>query len=229
MTDRSTTLFSKLNWLRAGVLGATDGIVSIAGIVMGMAAATSNSSALFIAGLAGLVAGALSMAGGEYVSVSSQKDTELAAVEKVRDILAEDPDQALSDLAHSFQAQGLSPDLAAQVAQSLSDHDAVTAQTQARYGISAHEQNSPWMAALASFSSFVVGAVIPLLAMVCSPARARIPATIVAVMVALALTGWISAWLGQSSIPKALARNCVVGAATMAITYIVGNMVGIHL
>ncbi|MDR0285610.1 MAG: VIT family protein [Propionibacteriaceae bacterium] len=225
----TASLSSKLNWLRAGVLGANDGIVSIAGIVMGVAGATSSSSALLIAGLAGLVAGALSMAGGEYASVSSQKDTELAAVKEVRELLDTSPDVALQELAASFEAQGLHTELAAQVAQDLTNHDAVAAGTQARFGISAHEQTSPWMAAGASFVAFTAGAVIPLIMMVFSPPWARVPATIVAVMLALALTGSVSAWLGHANIPRAVLRNCFVGALTMSITYFVGNLVHVQL
>jgi VIT1/CCC1 family predicted Fe2+/Mn2+ transporter len=229
MTDTTASLPAKLNWLRAGVLGANDGIVSTAGIVMGVAGATNDSTALLVAGLAGLVAGALSMAGGEYVSVSSQKDTELAVVASVRETLADQPEQALADLAATYQAQGMAPDLAAQVARALTRHDAVGAQTQARFGISAHEQTSPWAAALASFLAFTVGALIPLLVMVTTPAPVRVVATIVAVVVALALTGSVSAWLGHAKIARAVLRNCLVGALTMAITFLVGHVVGVQL
>ena len=229
MVEGSRSLSAKLNWLRAGVLGANDGIVSVAGIVMGVAGATTSSPALLIAGLAGLVAGALSMAGGEYVSVSSQKDTELAAVGKVRKLLASEPDRALAELTTSYESQGCSPDLAAQVAQTLTNHDAVAVQTQARYGISSHEQTSPWAAALASFVSFIVGALIPLLAMICTNPSARVAATPIAVMGALALTGSVSAWLGKAKIGRAVLRNCLVGLLTMGITYLVGNLVGIQL
>ena len=229
MVDGSTSLMAKLNWLRAGVLGANDGIVSTAGIVMGVAGATSSASALLIAGLAGLVAGALSMAGGEYVSVSSQKDTELAAVRKVRDLLESQPERALTDLVRDYESQGFSPELASQVAHAVSDHDAVAAQTQFRYGISAHEQTSPWMAAFASFCSFIAGALIPLVAMVCTPAPARVIVTCSAVTVALALTATIAAWLGDANVPRAVLRNLLIGALTMGVTYLVGNLVGLQL
>jgi VIT1/CCC1 family predicted Fe2+/Mn2+ transporter len=223
------SLASKLNWLRAGVLGANDGIVSVAGLVMGVAGATQNSAALFIAGLAGLVAGALSMAGGEYVSVSTQKDTELAAVQKVRELLEADPEKAMADLSAVYENQGCTRELANQVARTLNDHDAIATHTQAQYGISAHEQTSPWIAAFASFIAFTMGALIPLIAMVCASVSVRVISTSVAVMVALALTGSISAWLGGANISRAVLRNCLVGALTMGITYLVGNMVGIHI
>ena len=229
MVDGAKSLSSKLNWLRAGVLGANDGIVSVAGVVMGVAGATENSAALLIAGLAGLVAGALSMAGGEYVSVSTQKDTELAAVQKVRDLLDTEPDKALADLGSVYERQGLSRELATEVALKLTDHDAIGTHTQAQYGISAHEQTSPWVAAIASFVAFTIGALIPLVTMIATPASWRVISTSVAVMVALALTGSVSAWLGNANIPRAVLRNCVVGAMTMGVTYLVGNLVGVHI
>ncbi|MDR0488960.1 MAG: VIT family protein [Propionibacteriaceae bacterium] len=229
MAEPMRSLASKLNWLRAGVLGANDGIVSVAGLVMGVAGATQNSAALFIAGLAGLVAGALSMAGGEYVSVSTQKDTELAAVQKVRELLEADPEKAMADLSAVYENQGCTRELANQVARTLNDHDAIATHTQAQYGISAHEQTSPWIAAFASFIAFTMGALIPLIAMVCASVSVRVISTSVAVMVALALTGSISAWLGGANISRAVLRNCLVGALTMGITYLVGNMVGIHI
>ena len=229
MIDGTTSLAAKLNWLRAGVLGANDGVVSTAGIVMGVAGATANTSALLIAGLAGLVAGALSMAGGEYVSVSSQKDTELAAVGKVKELLDTEPDKAMADLVHDYVTQGFDTELATQIAHTVSDRDAIGAQTQLRYGISAHETTSPWIAAMASFCSFIAGALIPLVAMVCTPAPARVIVTCSAVTVALSVTATVSAWLGDANIPRAIIRNLIVGAATMGITYLVGNLVGIQL
>jgi VIT1/CCC1 family predicted Fe2+/Mn2+ transporter len=231
-TKSSKSMASRLNWLRAGVLGANDGIVSVAGILMGVAGAAATSEVvetkhLFISGLAGLVAGAFAMAGGEYVSVSTQKDTELGAVKKVRHLLDTDKDRALKDLAGTYQEQGLSKKMASSVAEALTDHDAIGVHTQARYGISAHEQTSPWAAAFASFIAFTAGALIPMLAMA-SPESIRVVVTLIAVTVALALTGVVSAWLGQASKIRALLRNCFVGAMTMGITYAVGILVG-HL
>jgi VIT1/CCC1 family predicted Fe2+/Mn2+ transporter len=223
------SLAAKLNWLRAGVLGANDGVVSTAGIVMGVAGATDNSNALLVAGLAGLVAGALSMAGGEYVSVSSQKDTEIAAVRQVRSQLTDHPEQSLDELTESYQRRGLSPDLAKQVATALSQNDAIAAQTEARFGISAHEHTSPWAAALASLLSFTIGAAIPLVAMVSTSVHWRIPATIVAVILALLLTGSVAAWLGHARVGRAMLRNCLVGAMTMAVTYGVGHLLHVQL
>jgi VIT1/CCC1 family predicted Fe2+/Mn2+ transporter len=227
--DKSGRLASKLNWLRAGVLGANDGIVSTAGIVMGVAGATANSQALLIAGLAGLVAGALSMAGGEYVSVSSQRDTEIAAVKEVRETLCEEPDAALGALAAVYRMKGLDDALAEKVASELTRHDAVGAQVEAQLGISADETTSPWQAALASLLSFTVGALIPLLAMVLSPTGVRVVTTAGAVVIALILTGTISARLGNARLGVGALRNVVVGSLTMGLTYLVGHLVGVQL
>lgn len=227
MATENGSLSSKLNWLRAGVLGANDGVVSIAGIVMGVAGATSDSSTLLIAGLAGLVAGALSMAGGEYASVSSQRDTELATVRDVKTLLADDPDKLRAELTAEYERRGLEPAMAHCVAEALADHDPVAAYTEARHGISAHEQTSPWVAAVASIIAFTVGAVIPLLAMVLSPASVRIWVTITAVLITLVLTGSVSAYLGGANIARAVARNCLIGALGMGLTYLVGQLVAI--
>lgn len=222
-------LGKKLNWLRAGVLGANDGIVSTAGLVMGVAGAKTDSMTLLIAGLAGLVAGALSMAGGEYVSVSSQKDTEIAELALERRELAEKPDEELLELASIYQAKGLSTKLAMQVAHELTAHDALAAHAEAELGIDPHERTSPWHAAWASMAAFTVGAIIPLLAMVLSPASVRVYATIVAVLVALVLTGVTSAKLGGGSPVRPMVRNVIVGSLAMGLTYLVGHLVGVSL
>jgi VIT1/CCC1 family predicted Fe2+/Mn2+ transporter len=227
--DQSGQLASKLNWLRAGVLGANDGIVSIAGIVMGVAGATAESNALLIAGLAGLVAGALSMAGGEYVSVSTQKDTEVAAIAEVKRELQEDPAAAREALAQSYADKGIDAALATQVADQLMAHDALDAQTEARLGLDADQTTSPWHAAFASLVAFTVGGVIPLLAMVLTPGSARIWATVGAVEVALILTGSVSAKLGGAAPVKPALRNVIVGSLTMGLTYAVGHLVGVSV
>ncbi|MDR1213927.1 MAG: VIT family protein [Propionibacteriaceae bacterium] len=222
-------LANKLNWLRAGVLGSNDGIVSTAGIVMGVAGATADSNTLLIAGLAGLVAGALSMAGGEYVSVSSQRDTELAAVAEVQSTLCESPDMALAALAQAYRDKGLEPDLADRVAQALTDHDAVSAQVEAHLGISADQPTSPWQAARASLLAFVIGALVPLSAMVMAPPASRVWCTMAAVVVALVLTGAVSARLGRASVVVGIARNVAVGLLTMGLTYGIGHLIGVGL
>ncbi len=227
--ERTGGLGRKLNWLRAGVLGANDGIVSTAGLVMGVAGASSNSLALLIAGLAGVVAGALSMAGGEYVSVSSQKDTEIAELDMERRALAERPEEELRELAGIYRAKGISEGLALQVARELTAHDALAAHAEAELGISAHERTSPWQAAWASMAAFTLGALIPLLTMVLSPASVRVPATVGAVLAALMLTGFTSARLGGGSPVRPMLRNVVVGSLAMGLTYAVGHLVGVSL
>lgn len=173
MTRPDAELASRLNWLRAGVLGANDGIVSTASLVFGVAGATSDSVALLIAGVAGMVAGALSMGGGEYVSVSTQRDTETAASAPVR--------------------------------------------------------ANPWHAAFASTSAFTLGALIPLLAIVLSPVPVRLGVTIVAVLAALAVTGYTSARLSGTRPARPVARNVIVGSLAMGITYAAGTLVGVFL
>jgi VIT1/CCC1 family predicted Fe2+/Mn2+ transporter len=227
--DPGTKIHGKLNWLRAGVLGANDGIMSIAGIVMGVAGANASSHVLLIAGLAGLVAGALSMAGGEYVSVSSQKDTELAALEAGRQALVDNPEEELDDLTEIFRSKGLDPDLSRRVAVDLTHHDALGALAELKLGIDAEQRTSPWHAAWASMAAFTVGAVIPLLAMVLSPVSVRIQITVVSVGIALILTGFTSARLGGGSPLRPMLRNVVVGTLAMVVTYFVGHLVGVQL
>lgn len=220
------TLSRKLNWLRAGVLGANDGIVSTAGLVMGVAGAKADRPALLIAGLAGLVAGALSMAGGEYVSVSSQKDTEIAELDSIRYGLSEHPEQKLAHLAGIYQGKGLPEPLADEVARTLTVSDALGAHAEADLGISSTHHSSPMLAAAASALAFVAGAVIPLLVMVLSPSNSRIWLTVFSVVLALSLTGMVSAQLGRATVWRAVLRNVLVGSIAMGLTYTVGHFVG---
>lgn len=220
------SLSQRQNWLRAGVLGANDGIVSTAGLIFGVAGATTDSVALLIAGLAGMVAGALSMAGGEYVSVSSQRDSELAALRQQRAELSADPDGKLQQLADHYSERGLSPHLALQVAQELSEHAALDAHAQVFLNLDADEQVSPWVAARASLVAFLVGSVVPLLAIVSGPVGIRLPLTVVAVLAALVITGVVSARLGGAGPARAIVRNVAVGSLAMGLTYLVGSIVG---
>ncbi|MFD0558101.1 VIT1/CCC1 family predicted Fe2+/Mn2+ transporter [Stackebrandtia endophytica] len=217
----------KLNWLRAGVLGANDGIVSVAGLVVGVAGATSDPTTLAVSGIAGLVAGALSMAGGEYVSVSTQRDTEQAAVRKEAYELATMPEEEERELAGIYESRGLSPELAAQVARELMAKDALTAHAQAELGIDPDEYTSPWHAAWVSCLSFSIGALLPLLAIVLFPAGVKVWACGAAVVVALALTGFVSARLGQATPLPAVVRTVAVGVITMLVTYGIGSLFGV--
>ena len=218
----------KLNSLRAAVLGANDGIVSVAGIVAGVAGASSSRSAIFTAGLAGLVAGALSMAAGEYVSVSSQRDTEQAVLKQEKGELRDFPDQELAELAKLYEAKGLSPKTARQVAQELSAHDAFAAHADAELKIDPNDLTNPWQAALASAASFICGALIPLVAVVLAPGTSRLPVTFSAVILALIITGILSAMAGGANRLSATIRVVLGGAVAMAITYGIGRLVGTH-
>ncbi|MGA5820946.1 VIT1/CCC1 transporter family protein [Kitasatospora sp. NPDC094028] len=215
-------LGGRLNWLRAGVLGANDGVVSTAGLVVGVAGANAGASELLTAGLAGLLAGSLSMAAGEYVSVSTQRDSERAALALERRELAATPAAELDELTGLYVAKGLTPHLARQVAVELTAHDPLAAHAEAELGIDPEELTNPWHAAWASFTAFTVGAVLPLLAIVLPPVGLRIPVTAVAVLAALAVCGWVSARLGSAPVRPAVARNVAGGALAMAITYAVG-------
>ena len=216
----------RLNWLRAGVLGANDGIVSIAGLVIGVAGATTQRGPILTAGIAGLIAGAVSMALGEYVSVSSQRDSERAMLAKERWELANEPDAELAELAAIYEAKGLSPATARQVATELTSHDAFAAHAEAELGIAPDDLTNPWHAALASAIAFVVGSLLPLAAVLLPPAGVRVPLTFVVVLIALALTGALSARLGGSPALVAVSRVVIGGALGMAVTYGIGHLVG---
>jgi VIT1/CCC1 family predicted Fe2+/Mn2+ transporter len=219
-------LAARLNWLRAGVLGANDGIVSTAAIVVGVAGASSSRSAILTAGIAGLFAGAMSMAAGEYVSVSTQRDTERAMLDLERRELRETPGAELEELTTIYQGKGLTPDLARQVAEQLTAHDALGAHAEAELGIDPDNLTNPWQAAIASFVSFTIGALLPLVAIGVTPKGGRIAVTFAAVVAALAVTGSVSARLGQAPRWPAILRNVAGGALAMLVTYAVGLAAG---
>ncbi|MBZ5736372.1 VIT family protein [Nocardioides sp. TRM66260-LWL] len=219
-------LNNRLNWLRAGVLGANDGIVSTAGLVMGVAGATTDRTAIFVAGVAGLVAGAVSMGAGEYVSVSTQRDSELALLEKERRELAEDPVHELEELAGIYVEKGLTPELALEVAKQLTENDALAAHAEAELGIDPDDVTNPWSAAWASMVSFFLGALLPLLTITLVVAQARVAVTVAAVTVALAITGWGSARFGYGPTRPAVVRNMLGGLLAMGVTYLIGTLIG---
>lgn len=219
-------LASRLNWLRAGVLGANDGIVSTAGLVVGVASATTSTGPILTAGVAGLVAGAISMAAGEYVSVSTQRDSEKALLSKEKRELATEPDYELAELAEIYRRKGLSTATARKVAEELTAHDAFAAHAEAELGLNPNELTNPWQAAFSSAVAFTCGALLPLLAILLPPATWRVPVTFTAVLIALAVTGSVSARLGGSNPVRATARVVVGGALAMAITYAVGQIPG---
>jgi VIT1/CCC1 family predicted Fe2+/Mn2+ transporter len=221
-----SSVAARLNWLRAAVLGANDGIVSTAATVVGVAGVTNTLAPILVAGVAAVVGGSVSMALGEYVSVSSQRDSQEALIDKERQELREDPDGELIELAGLYEKQGLNPATAHQVALELTEHDALAAHLAAELNLDELEVANPWHAALASAASFAVGAILPLLAILLLPADIRIPLTFLAVLVALAITGAISARVGGSSARRAMTRLIIGGALAMAFTYLVGTVLG---
>ena len=221
------SLGSRLNWLRAGVLGANDGIVSVAGIVVGVAGATTDHTPVLMAGIAGLIAGALSMAGGEYVSVSTQRDTERAMLRLEKHELKTMPEAEERELAEIYEGKGLSPELAERVARELTEKDALAAHADAELGIDPDDLTSPWQAAWVSFVSFSIGALLPLVAIVLPPLSWRVWTCAFAVVAGLFLTGYVSARLGNARARRAVLRNVGVGVLTMLATYYAGTLFGV--
>ena len=217
---------ARLNWLRAGVLGANDGIVSTAGIVVGVAAATVARGPIMTAGIAGLAAGAVSMALGEYVSVSAQRDTEQALLQQESRELRADPSAELDELAALLEGKGLSAATARTAAEELTDHDPMVAHAEVELGLDPAELTNPWQAALSSALSFSVGALLPLIAILVAPVALRIPVTVAAVLLALVITGTVSARLGGAPKHRAALRNFVGGGLALSITYVIGHLVG---
>jgi VIT1/CCC1 family predicted Fe2+/Mn2+ transporter len=211
------------------VLGANDGIVSTAGLVVGVAGATTRGAPILTAGVAGLVAGAVSMALGEYVSVSSQRDSEQALLAKERAELRDFPENEKLELEAIYRAKGMSAATARTVADELTTRDAFAAHVDAELGIDPDALTNPWHAAVASAIAFTAGSLLPLMAILLSPVAARVPATVVVVLLALAATGAASASLGGSRRGPAVARLVVGGALAMAFTYAVGQIVGAAL
>ena len=217
----------RLNILRAGVLGANDGIISIAGVVIGVASATTNIWIIFLSGLAAILAGAFSMAGGEYVSVSTQKDTEEAAVARERELLEKNPDIARQSLYAAYIQNGECETSAQLMTNRAFLQDPLEALVQEKYGIEIEEFTNPWHAAVSSFLAFAVGALFPMVTIILLPANIRIWATVLIVALALLGTGYTSARLGKAPLKNAMIRNLVIGLLTMAVTYAVGQVFAI--
>lgn len=220
------TLSGRLNWLRAGVLGANDGIVSVAALLVGVAGATSSIPALAAAGVAGVVGGAISMGLGEYVSVSSQSDSQKVLIAKERQELAEAPEAELAELAGLYQAKGLSEQTARKVAEELTAHDALTAHLSAELNITEQDVVSAFHAAWVSAVAFTLGALLPLLAILLPPADIRVPLTFAAVVVALAVLGMTGARLGGSPLLKPTLRVLIGGLAALLVTFAIGSLLG---
>lgn len=216
----------RAGWLRASVLGANDGTVSTASLVLGVAAADASSGAILTAGLAGLVGGALSMAAGEYVSVSSQRDTEQADLARERRELESDPELELDELTGIYEERGLSPGLARKVAIELSRGDRLAVHAREELNLVELTRARPLQAALSSAISFALGAAVPLLAMVLSPTSARMTLTLVVAALSLGVLGALAARLGGAPVPRAVARVVVGGALAMGLTMALGALVG---
>jgi len=220
------SIAGRLNWLRAGVLGANDGIVSVAAIVVGVAGATTSIAPIVAAGVAGGVGGAISMALGEYVSVSSQSDSQKALISKERHELATVPDEELAELAAIYRGKGLTAETADAVARELTAKDALAAHLEAELHITEGEVASPWAAAIASAIAFTAGALLPFLAIVLLPESLRIPLTFTVVLLALAGTGVASSLIGGSAWLRPTIRVVVGGALALGATFLIGTLLG---
>ncbi len=218
---------SKLNWLRAAVLGANDGIVSVAAVVVGVAGATQDGKVILTAGVAALFAGALSMAVGEYVSVSTQRDTEKALLQKEKHELEASPEKELEELVVIYQRKGLSRTTAELVSKELTKYDALGEHAEVELGIDPNNLTNPWYAAYASGLAFLCGAIIPILAIIIAPVEHNIIATFGSVIVALIITGALSANAGGARKRTAIIRVVVGGLIAMAVTFGVGKLFGI--
>ena len=219
----------RLNILRAGVLGANDGIISIAGVVIGVASATSNIWFILISALSAIFAGAFSMAGGEYVSVSTQKDTEEAAVAKEQALLDRSPEAARESLYQTFLSQGDCETAAEVKVNQAFSKNPIKVLVEEKYGVDMEEITNPWHAAVSSFLAFSVGSLPPTLAIMLFPEPYRIPVTVVVVALTLILTGYISAKLGKAPIKQAMLRNLTVGLLTMLVTFLVGHIFHVNV
>lgn len=218
---------SKLNWLRAAVLGANDGIVSVAAVIVGVAGASNTKSFVLTAGVAALVAGALSMAVGEYVSVSSQRDTEKALLKKERWELDNMPEEELEELVVIYQGKGLSRATAEVVAKELTARDAFAAHVDAELNINPDDLTNPFHAAYASAVAFFCGAIIPIFAILIVPESMQITATFIAVVIALIITGALSAYVGGANKMKAVLRVVLGGVIAMIVTFGIGKLFGV--
>jgi VIT1/CCC1 family predicted Fe2+/Mn2+ transporter len=217
---------SRIGWLRAAVLGANDGIVSTASLVVGVAAAEATRGPILLAASAGLVAGAMSMAAGEYVSVASQADSEAADLARERKELETQPEEELEEMTAIYVSRGLTPELARQVAEQLNAGDALAAHARDELGISEHVTARPVQAALTSAATFAVGAAMPLLVSMLAPLPVIIPTISIATLVFLAVLGWLGAWAGGASPWKPMLRVTFWGAMALGVTALIGKLFG---
>lgn len=219
------SLAQKVNVIRASVMGANDGIISVAGIVIGVAAATNNAYAILIAGLSGSLAGMISMCMGEYVSVSTQKDSQQRAILNEQQRIKENFQAEFDYVKGKYLDQGIAPALAYQATQELMTDDPLNTAVQERYGFNPKDFTSPYAAAVASFISFPLGSILPMVAVTMTPPAVRILGTMIAVLVALLITGYLAAVLGGNpKRGKAMLRNVAAGLLTMGVTFLIGQL-----
>lgn len=219
----------KLNWLRASVLGANDGIISMAALLVGVAGATTNVHTILLTGVAGLLAGACSMAAGEYVSVSSQRDTEKGLLAKEKYELENFKESELQELISIYEKKGLTTDTARQVAHELTAHNAFQAHVDAELGIDPENLTSPWQAAFASVVSYTIGGLIPTLVILFPSDAWRIPLTFIAVLIALIITGIMSARASGAPLVATVVRLVTGGAIAMVVTFGVGRLFNVSV
>ena len=221
---KGMSLAQRVNILRASVMGANDGILSVAGIVVGVAGATTNSFSILISGLAGMLAGTISMAMGEYVSVNTQKDSQKMAITKQKAALADDYEAEASLVVQKYVNQGISKPLAQQATREMMAEDALTTTVRERYGFNPNQFISPYAAGIASMIAFPTGSILPLVSITFFPPRVKVLATVLAVGIALMITGYVAAMLGNANRRRGMVRNVVAGLLTMIVTYFIGHL-----
>ncbi|CAI2644711.1 hypothetical protein AKUH1B105A_11450 [Apilactobacillus kunkeei] len=223
---KKQTLAQRINIIRAGVMGSNDGILSVAGIVIGVAGATSNTFSIFISGIAGMIAGTVSMAMGEYVSVNSESDSQKNAVEKQKVALKDNYDNEFNIVKKKYMNSGISDELATKATTEMMNKDALVTTVREKYGFNVNQFTSPYAAAIASMISFPTGSILPLFAISLFPANIKVVATFIAVLIALSLTGYAAAMLSNANRLKSTLRNVASGMLTMLVTYLIGLLVG---
>ena len=223
---KKKTLAQRINIIRAGVMGSNDGILSVAGIVIGVAGATSNTFSIFISGIAGMIAGTVSMAMGEYVSVNSESDSQKNAVEKQKVALRDNYQTEFNIVKEKYMNTGISDELATKATTEMMNKDALVTTVREKYGFNVNQFTSPYAAAIASMISFPTGSILPLVAISLFPANINVVATFIAVLIALSLTGYAAAKLSNANRLKSTLRNVASGMLTMLVTYLIGLLVG---
>lgn len=221
---KKTTLAQRINVLRASVMGANDGILSVAGIVVGVAGAATSSFAIFISGIAGMIAGTVSMAMGEYVSVNAEKDAQRKAIETQTVALDNDYEGEFSFVRDKYLASGIRPELADQATKEMMSKDPLKTTVRERFGFNVGEYTNPYSAAIASMISFPTGSILPLASITLLPAKWRIIGTFIAVVIALSITGYVAAILGNANRINGTKRNVIAGILTMLVTYGIGRL-----